>query len=77
MIRFLLATSLPFLVLIAMPVALSAARYWQTANSEWWAADRSSARPHVRHDADQPSSDKVRQLTGDIKTVVAELDLVL
>jgi hypothetical protein len=43
MIRILLATSLSFLVLIAMPVALSAARYWQTANSEWWAADRSSA----------------------------------
>jgi hypothetical protein len=43
MIQILLATSLSFLVLIAMPVALSAARYWQTAHSEWWAADRSSA----------------------------------
>jgi Protein of unknown function (DUF3750) len=43
MIQILLATSLSLLVLIAMPVALSAARYWQTANSEWWAADRSSA----------------------------------
>jgi hypothetical protein len=43
MLKMLLATSLSFLVLIAMPVALSAARYWQTANSEWWAADRSSA----------------------------------
>src|SRR5947209_4474823 len=43
MIKILLATSLSFLALIAMPVALSAARYWQTANSEWWAADRSSA----------------------------------
>jgi hypothetical protein len=28
--KMLLATSLSFLVLIAMPVALSAARYWQT-----------------------------------------------
>ncbi|MDQ1422093.1 MAG: hypothetical protein QOJ52_4055, partial [Acidimicrobiaceae bacterium] len=42
-IKILLATSLSFFVLIALPVALSAARYWQTANSEWWAADRSSA----------------------------------
>jgi hypothetical protein len=43
MTRILLATSLAFLVLIAMPVALTAARYWQTAHSDWWAADRSSA----------------------------------
>src|SRR5947209_20540325 len=43
MLRILLATSLSFLALIAMPVALSAARYWETAHSEWWAADRSSA----------------------------------
>jgi hypothetical protein len=43
MIRILLATSLFLLVFIAIPVALSAARYWETAHSEWWAADRSSA----------------------------------
>ena len=43
MLKILLATSLFFLVLIAVPVALSAARYWETAHSEWWAADRSSA----------------------------------
>jgi hypothetical protein len=43
MLKMLLATSLSFLVLIAVPIALSAARYWETANSEWWAADRSSA----------------------------------
>jgi hypothetical protein len=43
MLKILLATSLSFLVLIAMPVALSAARYWETARSEWWTADRSSA----------------------------------
>ncbi|MEA2760290.1 MAG: hypothetical protein QOH65_2903 [Methylobacteriaceae bacterium] len=41
MIKILLATSLSFLVLIAVPVALSAARYWETAHSEWWSADRS------------------------------------
>jgi hypothetical protein len=43
MLKILLATSLSLLVLIALPVALSAARYWETAHSEWWAADRSSA----------------------------------
>jgi hypothetical protein len=43
MLKILLATSLSFLVLITMPVALSAARYWEIAHSEWWAADRSSA----------------------------------
>jgi hypothetical protein len=47
--RILLATSLSFLVLIAMPVALRAARYWETANSEWWSADRSTpaSGPHA------------------------------
>jgi hypothetical protein len=43
MLKILLATSLSLLVLIALPVALSAARYWQAVHSEWWAADRSSA----------------------------------
>jgi hypothetical protein len=43
MIKILLVTSLSLLVLVAMPITLSAARYWQTANSEWWTADRSSA----------------------------------
>ena len=43
MLRILLAWSLSLLVLIAVPVALRAARYWQTAHSDWWAADRSSA----------------------------------
>ena len=31
MLKILLATSLSFLVLIAMPVALSTARYWEIA----------------------------------------------
>jgi hypothetical protein len=34
MLKILLATSLSFLVLITMPVALSAARYWEIAHSE-------------------------------------------
>jgi Protein of unknown function (DUF3750) len=41
--KMLLATSLCFLALVIAPVALSAARYWEIAHSEWWAADRSSA----------------------------------
>lgn len=41
--KILLASSLCFLALVIAPVALSAARYWDVAHSEWWTADRSSA----------------------------------